>query len=83
MNADPVAFDRLRVACSNCNLRELCLPMRMSRGEIEQLDHLVATRRKVVAFDIVELSPLPGIMAPNFLCAKLIYKMLTYQFARR
>ena len=39
-------------------------------------------RRKVVACDIVELSPLPGIMAPNFLCAKLVYKILTYQFAR-
>jgi agmatinase len=36
-----------------------------------------------VAFDIVELSPLPGLMAPNFLCAKLVYKMLTYQFAQR
>ncbi len=47
MNADPVALDRLRVACSNCNLRELCLPLGMSRGEIEQLDNLVATRRKV------------------------------------
>jgi agmatinase len=38
-------------------------------------------RRRVVACDIVELSPLPGIMAPNFLCAKLIYKILTYRFA--
>jgi CRP/FNR family transcriptional regulator len=47
MNVDPVAFDRLRVACSNCNLRELCLPLGMSRGEIEQLDTLVATRRKI------------------------------------
>ena len=39
-------------------------------------------RRTVVAFDVVELSPLPGLMAPNFLCAKLIYKMLGYRFAR-
>jgi agmatinase len=38
-------------------------------------------RRRVVACDVVELSPLPGIMAPNFLCAKLIYKILTYRFA--
>ena len=40
-------------------------------------------RRRVVACDVVELSPLPGVMAPNFLCAKLIYKMLTYRFAPR
>ena len=39
-------------------------------------------RRRVVACDVVELSPLPGLMAPNFLCAKLVYKMLTYRFAR-
>jgi agmatinase len=37
-------------------------------------------RRTVVAADVVELSPLPGIMAPNFLCAKLVYKILTYRF---
>lgn len=50
----------------------------------EALKLLRATieRRTVVAADIVELSPLPGLMAPNFLCAKLVYKILTYQFAR-
>ena len=39
-------------------------------------------RRTVVACDVVELSPIPGLMAPNFLCAKLVYKMLGYRFAR-
>jgi agmatinase len=38
-------------------------------------------RRQVVACDVVELSPIPGLMAPNFLCAKLVYKILTYRFA--
>src|SRR5688572_30408852 len=38
--------------------------------------------RKVVACDVVELSPIPGMHAPNFLCAKLIYKMITYRFGR-
>jgi agmatinase len=37
-------------------------------------------RRLVVGCDVVELSPLPGLMAPNFLCAKLVYKILTYRF---
>ena len=51
----------------------------------EMLALLRATieRRTVVACDIVELSPLPGVIAPNFLCAKLIYKILTYRFGRR
>jgi len=49
----------------------------------EMLALLRATieRRTVVGCDIVELSPLPGVAAPNFLCAKLIYKILTYRFA--
>jgi agmatinase len=41
------------------------------------------SRRTVVACDVVELSPIPGLLAPNFLCAKLIYKILGYKFARR
>ncbi len=36
--------------------------------------------RNVVGCDLVELCPLPGLAAPNFLCAKLMYKMLTYRF---
>ena len=42
----------------------------------------IFTQRRVVACDVVELSPLPGLMAPNFLCAKLIYKMIVYRFAQ-
>jgi agmatinase len=40
----------------------------------------VIERRTVVACDLVELSPIPGNVAPNFLCAKLVYKILTYRF---
>ena len=40
----------------------------------------VMTRRTVVGVDVVELSPIPGLIAPNFLCAKLVYKILTYRF---
>src|SRR6266852_6173626 len=42
----------------------------------------VIERRTVVGGDVVELSPIPGHVAPNFLCAKLIYKILTYRFGR-
>jgi agmatinase len=42
----------------------------------------VIERRNVVGCDIVELSPMPGNIAPNFMCAKLIYKILSYQFCR-
>jgi agmatinase len=42
----------------------------------------VIEKRNVVAWDIVELSPMGGNVAPNFLCAKLIYKMLAYRFGK-
>jgi N1-aminopropylagmatine ureohydrolase len=40
----------------------------------------VIEHRTVVGCDIVELSPIAGHVAPNFLCAKLIYKILSYRF---
>jgi len=40
----------------------------------------VARRRRIVGFDVVELAPIPGNVAPDFLAAKLIYRMLGYAF---
>jgi agmatinase len=37
--------------------------------------------RNVRAVDVVELAPIPGLHAPDFLVAKLIYKMIGYKFA--
>ena len=38
----------------------------------------VFRERNVLAADVVELAPLPGLNAPDFLVAKLIYKMVGY-----
>ena len=57
-------------------------PGGLSWYEILALLRATIARQNVVACDVVELSPIPGLMAPNFLCAKLIYKILTYRFAR-
>jgi CRP/FNR family transcriptional regulator len=43
----PIKAAALKVACSNCNLRELCLPVGFSERELERLDTLVTTRRTV------------------------------------
>ncbi|AMO25619.1 transcriptional regulator [Ramlibacter tataouinensis] len=37
----------LSVACSKCNLRELCMPVGLSDEELGKIDELVATRRKI------------------------------------
>lgn len=34
--------------------------------------------KNVVAADVVELAPIPGLVAPDFLVAKLVYKMIGY-----
>ncbi len=41
----------IKVACSNCNLRELCMPLGLSESEMERVDDVVATRRKVARGD--------------------------------
>ncbi|MDP2816886.1 MAG: helix-turn-helix domain-containing protein [Polaromonas sp.] len=37
----------MKVACSNCNLRELCMPVGLSPQDLAHIDTLVSTRRKV------------------------------------
>jgi agmatinase len=56
-------------------------PGGLSWHETVALLRAVMSRRHVVGCDVVELCPLPGMVGPNFLCAKLIYKILTYGFA--
>jgi len=46
---------------------------------LKLLRHVVQTRR-LVGFDIVELCPQPYNHAPEFLAAKLLYKVLSYKF---
>ena len=42
-----LAFEVVKTACSNCNLRELCLPIGLDAAELKKLDELVSTRRRV------------------------------------
>lgn len=44
---EPMNPHSIKVACSNCNLRELCMPMGLSVEEIDRLDDVVASRRRV------------------------------------
>jgi len=42
----------------------------------------VAAQHKIIGFDLVELAPNRYNKAPDFLCAKLVYKMLSYAFCK-
>jgi N1-aminopropylagmatine ureohydrolase len=46
--------------------------------ETMKLFKMLAGKKRVVGFDVVELSPRTGFPYPDFLTAKLIYKMLNY-----
>lgn len=40
----------------------------------------VTARCRVVGFDVMELCPIPGMVAPDFLAARLVHKILAYIF---
>ena len=46
--------------------------------EVAALVREVAARRQVVGLDVMELAPIPGMVAPDFLAAKIAYKMIGY-----
>lgn len=58
-------------------------PGGLSWYDVLALLKAVARERDVVGFDLVELCPNPGNRAPDFLAAKLIYKLLGYKFTGR
>ena len=39
--------ETIKVACSNCNLRELCMPVGLNDEELRRVDELVASRRNI------------------------------------
>ncbi len=56
-------------------------PGGLSWYEILAYLRIVFGQKNVVGFDIVELAPIQGLSAPQFLAAKLYYKMLSYKFS--
>lgn len=46
--------------------------------EVLELLRKISSRKRIVGFDIVELCPIAGNIAPDFLAAKLAYKIMGY-----
>lgn len=49
--------------------------------QVAKLLRMVAEKRNIVGFDVVELAPNSQNRAPDFLAAKLVYTLLSYKFA--
>jgi agmatinase len=58
-------------------------PGGLSWRELLALMKTVMAKKTVVAADVVELCPIPGFVAPNFLAARLVYKLIGYRFYAR
>jgi agmatinase len=56
-------------------------PGGMDWYQLMELIKLVCVRKNVVCADVTELSPIKGLSAPNFVAAKLVYKLIGYRFA--
>lgn len=55
-------------------------PGGLSWNQVTNLLKRVMQERNVVGFDVVELCPNPSNVAPDYLAAKLIYKLLSFKF---
>ena len=56
-------------------------PGGMDWYQLKELIKQLCVRKNVIAADIVELAPIKGMHAPDFLVAKLVYKLIGYRFA--
>jgi agmatinase len=56
-------------------------PGGMTWYHLIELIKVLCIRKNVVAADIVELAPIANLHAPDFLVAKLLYKLIGYRFA--
>jgi CRP/FNR family transcriptional regulator len=39
--------ETIKIACSNCNMRELCMPVDLTQEELNRIDRIIGARRKV------------------------------------
>jgi len=53
-------------------------PGGMTWQESMDLIRAVAKKKKIIGADVIELCPIPGMIAPDFLAAKLVYKIISH-----
>jgi agmatinase len=57
-------------------------PGGISWRDLVRLIRSVSSRCRIRGFDVVELAPIPGMIAPDFLASKLVYRIMGYLTAR-
>jgi CRP/FNR family transcriptional regulator len=46
-------LEAMKVACSSCSLRELCLPVGLSESDLERIDQMVGSRRTLKRAEVL------------------------------
>lgn len=49
--------------------------------EVLPIIRVIAQKKNIIGIDLVELSPIKGLQAPDFVAAKLLMKMILYKFS--
>ena len=75
---DVDAFDCSLMPC--CSTPE---PGGLQWYQVMEILRTVARERKIIGADVVELMPISGFHAPDFVAAKLVYKIIGYVFLGR
>lgn len=44
---DAMNHETIKIACANCNMRELCMPIGLTQEELHRIDEMIGSRRKV------------------------------------
>ena len=45
--SQPMKQETIKIACSNCNMRELCMPVDLSQEDFDRIDRVIGARRKI------------------------------------
>lgn len=51
--------------------------------EVKEILKIILQKKELIGADFVELSPIPGLIAPDYLAAKLIYLTIGYAFSNK
>lgn len=76
-----ITFDLDAFDCSLMPSTGTPEPGGLSWHQATKLLKKVAQKRKIIGFDVMELCPIENLKAPDFLAAKLVYKLIGYTHA--
>ena len=57
----------IKIACSNCNMRELCMPIGLSEGDLDRIDAIIGVRKKIKRGESLYATGAGTVVSPGLL----------------